>query len=337
MNGWEFPVLGGLIVYGLVVPAASLLALGVLRWRRRSDAGVEGDALGWWLLLAPVAWPVLWALSAVLHLQEGNTAWSGCLYDRAGRCPDVLGFGVVLLLPWFGGVLFTLGRRAFEGGRPVQAPDLKRRLFWLRGRIPALRGVRVRWVARGGHPAAVRGLFPPRIELEADFARSLDDEVLAAVLLHEVEHARCLDVLRMAMAEASLRLNPLRRWLAPELSRWRVAREIACDEAACRRGASPAALAEGIVRALRYGGWRARPEAALTGPGAEVVRLRVALLLAMEEGFAGCGVGRSTSAPMASMGSSLLLALLMPHLAGTGLLDGLHLFVERAFHLLGLH
>ncbi len=337
MSGWVFPVLGAVALYGVVAPAASLLVLGWFRWRRGVSVEAAGDVSRSWLLLAPVALPVLWSLSAVAHLQEGDVALPACLHDRQGRCLDVWGFGAAVLLPWLLGVVRVLRRGRPGAARQVVAPDLVRRLARLRGHAPALARLDVRWVEGEAPAAAVRGVLVPFVQLHVDFARSLDDEALLAVLLHEAEHAQRRDVLRRVAVEAALWPNPMRRWLRPEWRRWLAVREIACDEAACRQGASPAALAAGIVKAVRYESGRLDEVAALAGAEGDVVRLRVALLLAMEGGFAGCGVRGAVREPVASLGSSCLAVALMPHVAGTAFLDGFHRFVEVGLHLLGAY
>ncbi len=324
MTSWAFPLLGAALVYGLVAPLLTLAALPWLRWRRaRHGVAVEGDGLGYATLLAPVLLPLGWSVSAAVHLSEPGGPLASCRLDGAGPCMDEAWFGVAVAAPLFlAFVAVAAGRR---GGRRRWAPDLLCRLAALRRRHPGLRRVAVRLVDGEAPPVALRGVFASEVALREDFARRLDDQALVAALLHEAEHARGRDVLRLALLEATLRVNPLGWLLRSEARRWEAARELRCDAAAVRRGGSPLGLAHAIVQAAR---WTVGDvAAALTGGGASLVQLRVQLLLEASEGRSGLEVEEPPTAG-AAVGGSLLLAAAWPHVLGTGWLDGFHAWVE---------
>ncbi len=331
MTAWAFPLLGAALLYGLAAPLLTLAVVPWLRWRRaRRGVAVEGDGLGYAALLSPVLLPLGWGVSAAVHLTERGGALAGCRLDAAGCCMDEAWFGVAVAAPLlisFAAVL--VGR---QGGRGRWAPDLLCRLASLRRRHPGLRRLAVRLVGEEAPPVALRGVLVPEVALREDFARGLDDQALAAALLHEAEHARGRDVLRLGLLEATLRVNPLGWLLRPEARRWKAARELRCDAEAVRRGGSPLGLAHAIVQAAR---WTAAGAAvALAGGGASLVQLRVQLLLEASAGRSGLSVAERPAAG-AAMGGSLLLAAAWPHVLGTGWLDGFHTWVEGLLQLAG--
>ena len=331
MTSWAFPLLGAALVYGLVAPLLTLAALPWLRWRRaRHGMVVEGDGLGYAALLAPVLLPLGWSVSAAVHLSEPGGPLASCRLDGAGPCMDEAWFGVAVAAPLFlAFVAVAAGRR---DGRRRWAPDLLCRLASLRRHHPELRRLAMRLVDGDAPPVALRGVLVPEVALREDFARRLDDRALAAALLHEAEHARGRDVLRLALLEATLRVNPLGWLLRPEARRWEAARELRCDAEAVRRGGSPLGLAHAIVQAARQ--TVTDVAVALTGGGASLVRLRVELLMEASEGRPGLDVAERPAAG-AAVGGSLLLAAAWPHVLGTGWLDGFHTWVEGLLQLTG--
>jgi beta-lactamase regulating signal transducer with metallopeptidase domain len=193
-------------------------------------------------------------------------------------------------------------------------------------------GSRVRVVTRGLAPACTRGLFRPRIELEAALVMRLDDDELEATLLHELEHANARDPLRFFLAYVALSINPLGSLLSSELARYHFAREAACDRSAVRRGADPLALARSIVSVAAP---KAAPvaAAALGGHSIEAVHVRVELLL-------GYAAHRSApavrEAPIGVVASLIVLLAMSPHFLGAAPLDVFHQGVEQTALLFGL-
>ena len=179
-----------------------------------------------------------------------------------------------------------------------------------------------------------RGLLRPRIEVSTKVLETLDDEALTSALLHEAAHARAVDPLRYFLAAVCLSLNPLAGLLRTELSRWRFAREAACDEEAIHRGAPPLALARAIVTVARSGSARVPSGvAALAGGGTDALRIRVGLILEYAEGRP---ARRRWDAPFTVLAVALVAVALLPHTLGTAPLDRLHLGIELALHALGL-
>ena len=135
------------------------------------------------------------------------------------------------------------------------------------------------------------------------------------------------DPLRYFIAWLALAVNPLGRWLlGPELTRWIVAREAHCDREAVLAGASAPALAQALVAAARFSSVGPAPAApALRSPCANVLRLRVDLLLAYAERTPDrcC---RAPSLRLAVCGFVLALALAHPY--GEKPLNTLHRTTE---------
>ena len=187
----------------------------------------------------------------------------------------------------------------------------------------SLRGARL-VVVRGSSVAIhTRGLLRPTIVVDACFARTADDEVLVAAVLHEVAHVRGRDALRGFVARACMAVNPAARLLRPELERWRSAREAGCDEEAVSSGGRALALAAGIVQAAKFRCAELPAHCVgLCGHDAAALRLRLSLLLA------------EPSPPARTHGGRVLAALIAgvvvaPHMAGPGLLERFHFAVER--------
>lgn len=344
MNELVFPLAGALAVFLVAVPLATLVAKGLLVAQRRTAGGLpaHGTAAVYALVIAPTLGPALWAISAALHQSEPGEALAACLVDQlpGDSCRDALLFAGVLTLILGHGMVRRLRRDM------AQAPRLQRLdansaqgrrlaavcarhagLARFAGRIAAVRGAR--------EPLCTRRALRPVIEVDAGIMERLDDDALAAALLHEAEHARGLDPLRYGIAAVSLSLNPLARLLRSELAHWRLAREAVCDHRAVRAGADPLALAEAIVTAARQP-WAARTHrpgaasaaAALAGDGARAVELRVRLLMEHADHAGAPPASGMPSAATVVLG--LLLLLAMPHATETTLLDALHQGVETA-------
>lgn len=97
---------------------------------------------------------------------------------------------------------------------------------------------------------AVVGTLRPRIVLPLRLLDELDEDELAAVLLHEEMHRRHADpaiALVQRLTTCLLFYFPL---LAPLQRRLREAAELRCDEGALRAGAQPAAYARALARTV---------------------------------------------------------------------------------------
>ena len=336
MNELLFAVLGAVSVFFVAVPMLTLVARMVAE---RLEPGRQGGRL--LLVTGPTLGPVLWFLSAAIHQSERSTPVSACSVDHLGGelCPDIVWFGALLLSVLSYAVLRRGGAGAGLGARvqPEQQADrahIEARIETICARYQSLRAyrTRVRIVATGAAPACVRGLWWPRIELASALATKLDDDELAAALLHEVEHLRGRDPLRFFVAQVALSINPLAFLLADEFARYCLVREVACDKRAVQCGAHPLSLARSIVAAATPAPLMGAV-APLGGHGIGGVRLRVQLLL----GYAACGAGAAPRATPVGLGTVLLILLaLSPHIAGAGPLDQLHLMIEHTAVLLGV-
>lgn len=152
-------------------------------------------------------------------------------------------------------------------------PSLSRRLgAALRGTgIPAS-AVRI---SSGFAMPAVAGLLRPRIVLPESVVRGLPTGELCAILLHENEHRRRLDPLRLAIARCGVVAFFYYPLLWPLLRRLHTSGEIACDEAAVRAGIEPSAYARALARTLRLGLLPAATPAAAGPGGASLIRRRL--------------------------------------------------------------
>lgn len=337
MNELVFPLAGALVVFLVVVPLATLVAKAVMVARRRAPAGLpaHGTAGAYALVIAPTLVPALWFLSAALHQSEPGQALAACAVDHLqdDSCRGALLFAGVLALILGHGVMRRLRRDLAPRPAGQRLPATSRhgrRLAALCAAHPALARAahRIAAVTGARDPVCTRKALRPIIEIEASFMDHLDDHALAAALLHEVEHARALDPLRYLLAAVSLSLNPLARLLRPELARWRLAREAACDRGAVQAGANPLALALAIVSAARP--TRAPAPAIATLGGCDGVKLRVQLLLRYAEQSPGPRRAPSYALPGTPFFLALLLLLALPHATGTALLDVLHQGIEIA-------
>lgn len=340
MSELLFPIVGGLMIFVVAVPGLSVLMGGLWAALPEGPSSIDhhGQIWGLAVIVGPVLVPVLWMLSAALHQVEAGAPLTACITDHLGGelCRDIVLFGLVL----FAVVGIGICRR-MVGALPVlRAPPLTTSRTIIE-RVAAVcvehsflrvNEYRIRVVDEGRGPVCTRGLLRPVIEIEAEIAARLSDEELEAVLLHELAHVVARDPLRQFVAQVALTLNPLGARLEADFARYFFAREALCDRRAVEMGADPLSLARSIVA---IAGPRPAPlTAGLGGMSMGGVRVRVQLLL-----------DYSSQAPRESvhMAPFGLLSLLLisivaqPHLLGTAPLDLLHISIERAALLLGLH
>ena len=340
MSELVFPLAGALVVFLIAVPLATLVAKGILVAGRRAPGGlpIHCTAGTYALVTAPTLVPALWFLSAALHQSEPGQALAACVVDRLhdDSCRDALLFAGVLALILGHGVVRRLHRdlapRPAVQRLAATSPH-GRRLAALCAAHPALARAAhsVAVVSGARDPVCTRKALRPVIEVEASFMDQLDDDALAAALLHEVEHARALDPLRYLLAAVSLSLNPLARLLRPELARWRLAREASCDQGAVLAGANPLALALAIVSAARPAPMPAGTGLVATlGGGCHGVKARVRLLLCYADQSPEPRRPPVRVLPGTRFLLALLLLLALPHATGTALLDVLHQGIEVA-------
>ncbi len=333
MGELAFPLAAVATTFLVVVPALSLLSLAVLvsqRRRLRVWAAYGADATFAWIV-APTLVPLVWLSSAALHQSEPARALEACLVSHGGaaNCTDALVlFGLLM-----GGLAASIAVATWRH-RPRLAltpvgPDhpAARRLRRVVESDGRLRRLQVVVTESGPAPVFSMGWLRPRTVVDATFVEQADDAILRAALLHELAHALHYDALRVSVARVCLAVNPLGRWLMPELERWRQAREAFCDAEAVHLGGDRLALAEALVRGARFH-CTALDGHALTmlcGHDVAALRLRLALLMA--------GPVR----PRRNYGHLVLLVGLLalmvaPHLDSVGLLDQFHIEVERLLH-----
>ena len=163
-------------------------------------------------------------------------------------------------------------------------------LVWLRA---GWRSVRALVTPPGDVPAAVIGLFRPRILLSIPFRNAVDEAALAAALAHEQAHARHRDPLRIFLAQLATDLQWPARGARVRLESWLAALEIARDDEARRHGSDGRDLAAAILAAARLATHRAQAAAAALLTSAErTLVFRIERLLA---GPVPAGGGQRTS------------------------------------------
>lgn len=332
------PLLGTAIMFGLILPAAALVARALLWLLSPRGAELhEQGALRYALLVGATAVPLGWFISASLHQAEAGTATGVCVVPEPPGvlCPEVGVFAAILVVL----VALTALPRLIREQRALRcstSQDSLRALGRLRVLLQERGGSLVSMLTRlvviddAQEPIATRGVFRPRIVIAASFANQLDDDALLAALNHEAEHVRHWDPLRYFLAWWALSVNPIGKWLlGPELRRWIFTREAHCDRDAVLSGASAPALAQALVAAARFPAARACP--ALRASDADVLRLRVGLLMA----YADRHPRRWRHAPaLRTALCGLLLALVLPHHIDDGALDALHRAAETAASLI---
>jgi Zn-dependent protease with chaperone function len=333
VSEFAFPLLGTAIVVLVVLPAFSLLAKLALLFL---DRGEVGGPLRWlrlrFLLLAgSSALPLAWFFSAGLHQAESGQSVLACLFvhDVATLCYDSGWFALTLGAVVVTRSLRVLRSRAGADASVEETSALSLRLERVLDSQRMLRPLRGRILVSGatGFSIGTRGWLKPRVIVGTSFASRLTDDMLAAALGHENEHVRSFDPLRYLVLELSLAINPVGRFLLEaHVARWHAAQEAHCDREAVILGCHPLSLADAIVRAARPG---ALPVVPLGAPDMRALELRVGMLLAFAEELPTpcCRRGLSTLPTAVAL---LLLALLLPHRAGTGVLDAVHQGAEQA-------
>jgi beta-lactamase regulating signal transducer with metallopeptidase domain len=99
----------------------------------------------------------------------------------------------------------------------------------------------------------VTGILRPRIVIPRELVRSLGDDELTAILLHEENHRYRMDPLRSLFARLGLALFHFYPLIYPLLRRLHATAEYACDEVALYRGISPVTYARAFTKTLRIG------------------------------------------------------------------------------------
>lgn len=328
-----FPLLGAAFVVLVVLPACALLVKAGLAAFERGTAGGPLQRLDgrYVLLISSSALPLAWLLSAGLHQAETGKSTLACLFDHgaAALCVEPGFFALILVV-----FVLVCSRHVWRKPPPLEGPGsdqaraVMARLDRLLHERPALAILRGRIIVTDevGFSLATHGNFRPRVTVGSAFASRLSDDMFASALGHECEHVRSLDPLRYAVLHGALAVNPVGRWLLDaHAARWQAARESQCDRVAVIRGAAPLALADAIVRAARPS---AREVVALGARDTAVLKFRVGMLLAYAEKAPVQHHQGPATSPLAVL--LLLVALLLPHQAGTAALDLLHTSVEHA-------
>ena len=155
---------------------------------------------------------------------------------------------------------------------------------------------------------------------------NIDDDMLAASLLHEYTHGTQWDVLRVFITQTFLALNPMRNWLLPSFQLWRKSNEAQCDQKAIQLGANPLALAESIIFCAKSP--IPSSPVALYSPELVALRLRVELLMAPSS-VAQQGIQKSYGYPLFL--GCMLIVFLSAHLNAQNPLDIFHYEIEHYF------
>jgi len=350
MSEAAFPLLGAAFVVLAVLPGCALLAKALLVLVERGGGGglLHGLNARYLLLTGSTFLPLAWFFSAGLHQAESGRSAIACLLDHgaAALCLEPGFFALALCaIALIRSAPVLRGASGLAAAKSGAAQALVQRLEGIVGQevgqgvaqaagrtvgpAPELARLRGRIVVTEveGFALGTQGWLWPRVCVGVAFAEALTDEMLASALGHELEHVRLLDPLRFRLLALALAMNPVgRRLLDPHASTWLSAREAHCDREAVLRGAQPLPLADAIVRAARP---TARQAAALGARDTSVLELRIGMLLAFaERAPRRCCRHEPTGLPVAV--ALLLLALLLPHQAGTGALDALHTGSEQA-------
>ena len=342
MSELLFPVVGAVLVFAVIVPALSLASrAGLYLLSLRGEPLTKQESpLRLLLVIGPSLIPITWLISATIHQSEDGAPLAACAIDHLGGelCRDVMLFGAVLFGMLAASSLFRSLRDRLSLPRSValteDASEASARVAACSRAHVGLNAIshRIHVVDGGAAPACTRGIIRPRVEISRELVDSLEDDELTATLLHEMEHARAWDPLRLFLAQVALSLNPLRRLLDPELARYHFAREALCDRRAVEGGAEPLALARSIV-AVATPGHAQASLAALGGCGVESVRLRVQLLLTYAEHTP---EPVKTGTVFGGLVVPILLVGLAPHFVGVEPLDRMHQAIELSAIALGI-
>jgi TonB family protein len=274
LDGWSISFWNGMLLhlwqstlFLLVVALAALLL-------RNAPGRVIGSlySIGLLKLFLPLPWLgeaartfVAWSggasAAAVPPTATGWPAIQVVMYPallESGTAGLVPGTGLALTAVWAVGASWCLLRESrigFPGpverplaGAPGPTCDLL--LSALVGTGLARDRVRV---SPGGATPFVRGLLSPVVVVPTYVVTRLDQDELRSVLMHEAEHIRHRDPLRLALlhaARAAFFFYPPAWWL---VGRIRESFEMACDEAVVRGGQSPATYCRSLARTLKLG------------------------------------------------------------------------------------
>jgi TonB family protein len=170
------------------------------------------------------------------------------------------GFFTAISVAWAAGAVCILLRRNLRSraSRSPAAGPLSVSPEHIRGRVSeAARGVGVSpgniVLSKGGGVPAVTGLLRPKIILPESAATDLDRDELGAVMLHEDEHRRRHEPLRLAFQNLALAVfffyPPL--WLL--LRKLNSSAEMACDEAVIDAGTAVDIYRAAIARVIGLG------------------------------------------------------------------------------------
>jgi bla regulator protein blaR1 len=166
-------------------------------------------------------------------------------------------------------------RAAIRVSAPWDATTTRLRQGYGGQAVPA--GIEIRNAPTVLEPGVV-GLWKPVILLPAGIDTYLTERQLAAVIAHEVCHARRRDSLTAAvhmLVEAIFWFHPMVWWIGARLV---AEREQACDEHVVAETAEPVAYAEGIVSVCRR--YVETPLMSVAGVGGADVKARIDAILA---------------------------------------------------------
>jgi Zn-dependent protease with chaperone function len=328
-----FPLLGALFVVVFILPLFALLAkLCVVLIERAPHAGpLHGLNRRFLLVTGSSALPLAWLFSAGLHQAETGKSVLACLFDHdaAAVCLEAgffaLTLGLVVIVRAWPTIRQAQKVRRGDSSEAVESERRIERLVQSRAMLRGLAG-KLFVTDEAGITIGTQGWLVPRVFVGSAFVTQLSDEMLAGALAHEAEHVWSRDPLRYLLLQLALAVNPVGRFLLePHVARWHAAREAHCDREAVIGGSSPLSLADAIVLA-------ARPVpmdvAALGTPDTAVLKFRIGMLLAFAEQRPGhC---RRSPSPLPAGLALMLVALMLPHQAGTAPLDALHTGAEHA-------
>lgn len=220
----------GLAILHASVAAAVVEAL-IRVWRVRAPG--ERMALRWLALLAPLVVTPAYAIlfpgrtDPVFALDRAWLAGAHWEVVRVVGLPVPLAVTIVLVLagvvlfvrdlaPWIGDQVRLDPADPDAGGYTEHRGRLERAARHAAGRM-ALPVPRLRLIAHDGPVLQCTGVERPTIEASARALDLLDDEALAAALLHELVHVRCRDPLHgwLLMAARALQVyNPVAHVIA---------------------------------------------------------------------------------------------------------------------------
>ncbi len=233
----------GLIRILLPLPLVKAAASGIYRWIRPGDGAIEMTGIPGISVIAPVVDPTI----ALNGIDRGGSMISGAVITT-----------VTLL--WTAIVMIFLIRMIQDLRRSAAGPA-ERLTAFVNGDASRLAGIcngcgidvsRVLLTGKRLMPG-VSGILRPRIVIPRELVRSLGDDELTAVLLHEENHRQRMDPLRSLIARLGLALFHFYPLIYPLLRRLHATAEYACDEVALRRGINPVTYARAFTKTLRIG------------------------------------------------------------------------------------